>query len=251
MKKNPLFVAVSNQKGGVGKSTMLVTLASLLNYSMDKSVAIVDCDSTQRSLFNLRERDMEMVEKNKKYMVLLEEQRLRGCRIYPIRQAKPENARQVAGELAAKADFDIVFIDLPGSMDISGVLQTIFNVDYVLTPIAADNFVMDSSFSFASSVVRFLAEKKGIPLKDIYMFWTKVKRRSNVEVLKNYSELMEKAGLKVLKSSIPELCRYEKELSVSSRTYFRCSLLPPSAGQLKGSGLQELANELLEILKLK
>ena len=54
MKKNPLFVAVSNQKGGVGKSTMLVTLASLLNYSMGKNVAIVDCDATQRSLFNLR-----------------------------------------------------------------------------------------------------------------------------------------------------------------------------------------------------
>ena len=71
MKKNPLFVAVSNQKGGVGKSTMLVTLASLLNYSMGKNVAIVDCDATQRSLFNLRERDMEMVEINKKYMVLL------------------------------------------------------------------------------------------------------------------------------------------------------------------------------------
>ena len=64
MKKNPLFVAVSNQKGGVGKSTMLVTLASLLSYSMDRNIAIVDCDSTQRSLFNLRERDMEMVEKN-------------------------------------------------------------------------------------------------------------------------------------------------------------------------------------------
>ena len=42
MKKNPLFVAVSNQKGGVGKSTMLVTLASLLNYSMGKNVAIGD-----------------------------------------------------------------------------------------------------------------------------------------------------------------------------------------------------------------
>ena len=63
MKKNPLFVAVSNQKGGVGKSTMLITLASLLNYSMGKNVAIVDCDSTQRSLFNLRERDMEMVDR--------------------------------------------------------------------------------------------------------------------------------------------------------------------------------------------
>ena len=192
MKKNPLFVAVSNQKGGVGKSTMLVTLASLLNYSMDKSVAIVDCDSTQRSLFNLRERDMEMVEKNKKYMVLLEEQRLRGCRIYPIRQAKPENARQVAGELAAKADFDIVFIDLPGSMDISGVLQTIFNVDYVLTPIAADNFVMDSSFVFAKSVMKCAENRKNIPLKDVLLFWTKVKKRSNTEVLDNYMALMKK-----------------------------------------------------------
>ena len=216
MKKNPLFVAVSNQKGGVGKSTMLVTLASLLNYSMDKSVAIVDCDSTQRSLFNLRERDMEMVEKNKKYMVLLEEQRLRGCRIYPIRQAKPENARQVAGELAAKADFDIVFIDLPGSMDISGVLQTIFNVDYVLTPIAADNFVMDSSFVFAKSVMKCAENRKNIPLKDVLLFWTKVKKRSNTEVLDNYMALMKKQGLKILDSMIPDLCRYDKELS--SRT---------------------------------
>ena len=94
MKKNPLFVAVSNQKGGVGKSTMLVTLASLLNYSMGKNVAIVDCDATQRSLFNLRERDMEMVEINKKYMVLLEEQRLRDAGfILSGRQSRRMHAR--------------------------------------------------------------------------------------------------------------------------------------------------------------
>ena len=43
-------------------------------------------------------------------------------------------------------------------MDISGVLQTIFNVDYVLTPIAADNFVMDSSFVFAKSVMKFFGK---------------------------------------------------------------------------------------------
>ena len=105
MKKNPLFVAVSNQKGGVGKSTMLVTLASLLNYSMGKNVAIVDCDATQRSLFNLRERDMEMVEINKKYMVLLEEQRLRGCRIYPIRQGKAGECTPGGRRVGGKSRF--------------------------------------------------------------------------------------------------------------------------------------------------
>lgn len=103
MKKNPLFVAVSNQKVRVGKSTMLVTLASLLNYSMDKNVAIVDCGSTQRSLLNLRERDMKMVEKNKWYMVLLKGLRISGRKIYPIKRAKPEDARQMAGEFSATA----------------------------------------------------------------------------------------------------------------------------------------------------
>ena len=130
-------------------------------------------------------------------------------------------------------------------MDISGVLQTIFNVDYVLTPIAADNFVMDSSFVFAKSVMKFLENRKNIPLKDVFLFWTKVKKRSNTEVLDNYMALMKKQGLKILDSAIPDLCRYDKELSSRTRTYFRCSLLPPPAGQLKGSGLQELANELI------
>lgn len=245
MKKKPVFVAVSNQKGGVGKSTMLVALASLLNYTMDKSVAIVDCDATQRSLYNLRERDKEMVEKNKRYMTLLEEQRLRGCKIYPIKRVRPEEARATAGEFAETGEYDIIFIDLPGSMDVPGVLQTIFNVDYVLTPIAADNFVMDSSFVFAKSVMKCAENRNNIPLKDVFLFWTKVKKRSNTEVLDNYMALMKKQGLKILDSMIPDLCRYDKELSSRTRTYFRCSLLPPPAGQLKGSGLQELANELI------
>jgi hypothetical protein len=104
---------------------------------------------------------------------------------------------------------------------------------------------MDSSFVFAKSVMKFLENRKNIPLKDVFLFWTKVKKRSNTEVLDNYMALMKKQGLKILDSAIPDLCRYDKELSSRTRTYFRCSLLPPPAGQLKGSGLQELANELI------
>ena len=39
---------------------------------------------------------------------------------------------QQAGEFAETREYDIIFIDLPGSMDVSEVLQTIFNVDYVV-----------------------------------------------------------------------------------------------------------------------
>ena len=84
---------------------MLVTLASLLNYSMDKSVAIVDCDSTQRSLFNLRERDMEMVEKTRSTWCCWKSRGVRGCRILSYQAGKAGECTPGAGELAAKADF--------------------------------------------------------------------------------------------------------------------------------------------------
>ena len=250
MKKETLFVAVSNQKGGVGKSTMLVALASLLNYSMGKNVAIVDCDSTQGSGVRGREREKGIMEQGRRHLTLLEEQRSRGRKIYPIEYAKPEDARRVAGELAAKGGYDVIFIDLPGSMDVPGVLQTIFNADYVLTPIVADNIVMDSSFSFAGSVIKFIRKRKDIPLKDVLLFWIKVKRRSNTDVLDLYKDKMAKLGLTVLDTAIPDTCRYDKELSLTGRYYFRCTLLPPPLQLLKGSGLQELADELIVKLKL-
>lgn len=40
-------------------------------------------------------------------------------------------------------------------------------------------------------------------LKDVFLFWTKVKKRSNTEVLDNYMALMKKQGLKILDSMIP------------------------------------------------
>ena len=50
MSKEPLFVAVSNQKGGVGKSALTVVLASYFHFEKNLNVAIIDCDSPQHSL---------------------------------------------------------------------------------------------------------------------------------------------------------------------------------------------------------
>ena len=47
MSKETLFVAISNQKGGVGKSALSVVLASYFHFEKGLNVAIVDCDSPQ------------------------------------------------------------------------------------------------------------------------------------------------------------------------------------------------------------
>ena len=50
-------IALANQKGGVGKSTLAEILSSMLYYEEGISLFVVDCDLTQDSFFKLRERE--------------------------------------------------------------------------------------------------------------------------------------------------------------------------------------------------
>ena len=58
MKKEPIYVAFSTQKGGAGKTALTVLMASWLHYEKGYDVAVVDCDFPQLSIYNMRERDL-------------------------------------------------------------------------------------------------------------------------------------------------------------------------------------------------
>lgn len=55
MKKDTVLVAVCNQKGGVGKSTMTIMLAGYYHYLKGLNVAVIDCDYPQYSLVRMKE----------------------------------------------------------------------------------------------------------------------------------------------------------------------------------------------------
>ena len=238
MSKETLFVAISNQKGGVGKSALSVVLASYFHFEKGLNVAIVDCDSPQHSLVRMRERDKQQWNQVQK-------------KAYPIVGSTAEKAREAADAIAASGDYDLIFVDLPGTVESTGVFRTIVNMDYVLTPTVPDLIVMQSTLSFATTVLDHIKKMENTPLlKDIFFFWNKLKKRTNVEILRSYSEVMRELHLTVLDSTLPDLCRYEKEITHAKRAFFRCTLLPPPARQLEGSGLVELAEELMVKLKL-
>lgn len=52
--KNTKFVSFSTQKGGVGKTTFTILVASLLHYRMGYSVAVLDCNYPQYNLNRMR-----------------------------------------------------------------------------------------------------------------------------------------------------------------------------------------------------
>ncbi|MEG1886373.1 MAG: AAA family ATPase [Alistipes sp.] len=253
MKKETLFVALSNQKGGVGKSAFTILLASYFHYVKKLNVAVVDCDSPQHSLSRMRERDKQTVSRSDyfKQLVISQWEQVQR-KAYPIVNATADKAREVADALVDGATelYDVILVDLPGTVEAQGVFRTIINMDYVITPIIADRMAMQSSLSFSTTVLDYVQGKSAIPLKGIWFFWNRVDRRTSTEVFDVYNQIMVKLNLTVLDTVIPETCRYDKELSMTGRTYFRSTMFPPPAKLLKGSGLEELAEEIIHKLNL-
>lgn len=130
MKKNPVFVAMCNQKGGVGKSAMTILLAGYYHYLKGLNVAVVDCDYPQYSLIRLKERDMRTVENSEyfKQQMINQWNRIQK-KAYPIVGAEAEKARDAADKLAKEGDYDLIIVDLPGTVNSRGVFNTIVNSD--------------------------------------------------------------------------------------------------------------------------
>ena len=154
MNKRPILVAFSNQKGGVGKSTVTAVLASYFNYVRGLKVAVVDCDYPQFSLEKLRGRDLQNLEKSEYHQRLFCRQFEDGSRkAYPIVTSTPEAAAEIPGKL--EGDYDLIFFDLPGTVNSRGVFESVMNMDFIFTPIVKDRMVMQSSLSFVSTVQEF------------------------------------------------------------------------------------------------
>lgn len=133
MSKEPLFVAVSNQKGGVGKSALTVVLSSYLHFEKNLNVAIIDCDSPQHSLVRMRERDKKAIANSAYFQQLLQQQWNRvPKKAYPIVGSTSEKAREAADELAASGDYDLIFVDLPGTVESTGGVP--YHCQYGLCP---------------------------------------------------------------------------------------------------------------------
>lgn len=252
MKKEPLFIALSNQKGGVGKSTITVLLASYFHYQKEKNVLVVDCDYPQHSVKAMREWDVKNVGKTPRLQNMLVEQfGDTGRKAYNILPSTPEKANETAYEFIDRSDidYDIVLFDLPGTVNTPGVFQSIINMDHVFTPITQERMVMQSSMTFVLAVREYLHHHKGAPLRNIHMFWNKMDKRVSKDLYNAYMEIFHSLKLPVLETVIPSAERYKKDAG-SNGQIFRSTLFPPSSALLKGSNLELLASEMEKILGL-
>lgn len=254
MKKETMYIAISNQKGGVGKSALTTIIASYLHYNNIKNVAIIDCDYPQHSIFRMRNSDIETINSNPELQAALGKQLEQTSRkAYKIINATPEKALDSAQELIDTGSEvpDLILFDLPGTVDSAGILKVMFNMDYIFTPIIADKRVLQSSLTFLMSVTQYKrASPVPLRLKDVILFWNKVDRRESTELYDFFNKLIENEKFKILKTSLPDTKKYNKEVALDRSFVFRSTLFPPDKRLLKNSNLEDLVDEICKTVNL-
>lgn len=254
MKKETLFVAFSTQKGGMGKTAVTVLTASYLHYVRGCHVAVVDCDFPQLSIFHERKRDSELIIrddyfKRSAYNMF----RSLNVKAYPVKNSKPETAIEDAQTLIENSpkEFDVIFFDLPGTLNSGGVIKTLAAMDYIFTPVSADRLVLESTLQYATLLNEKLISVNKGNIKGLHLFWNMVDGREKTPLYKVYEDAMGELGLQIMKTVLPNSVRFRKEMSGENRSIFRSTLFPADKAQLKGSNIDVLADEICEILKLQ
>lgn len=247
----PIYVAFSTQKGGSGKTTMTVLVASYLHYVKGYNVAVIDCDFPQYSVHDMRERDRVAAVCDAHYKRMMYEQIKRtGKNPYQVLCSRAENAVAMAEGLAeAEKDLDIIFFDMPGTVNNVDVIGTIAQMDYIFTPIIADKVVMESSVKFATVINEHLISLGKGNLKGMYLLWNMVDGREKSELYEKYNDAIAMLTLPILKTSLPDSKRFRKETGEKRKAVFRSTIFPADKALVRGSGLDTLTEEILGIIK--
>ena len=250
MKEKTKYVAFSTQKGGAGKSTLTVLVASYLHYSKGYKVAVVDCDYPQHSIAEMRERDLKMALNDDFYKRMAYEQFSRlDKKAYPVVESDVKEGIADAAYLLPQDDFDFIFFDLPGTMNNEDLIHTLAEMDYIISPICADRFVLESTLNYAISVKDHIMPSEKSKIQQLYLLWNLVDGREKTELYEVYEAVIRDLGLPLMKTFLPDTKRFRREQSLNRKPVFRSTLFPADRSLVRGSNLDQLVDELIELLK--
>lgn len=247
MAKQPHFISICSQKGGVGKSTFTVLAASLLHYRMGRRVLVVDCDYPQWSIHEQRQRELQLVDGSERYkLMLLRQYKDTGRKIWPVVRCRLPEALGEAERFLDGQDeeYDYVLFDLPGATAVKGVLPLVSALERVFVPMKADKMVMESSVVFARLVAESFVPNPECATAGVHLFWTMIDRRERTPLYGQYEAALARFGLPVMHTHVPARSRFNRELQPEGGPVSRSTLFAPERAFAAECCLQELCEEI-------
>ena len=253
--KNPLFLSFCAQKGGVGKSTFTMLVASYLQYTLGINVAILDCDSPQFSIVKQREREQALVKNNESIEKALFDQSERlNNNPYPVIKSSPitciEDAKVLINNTKEK-EYDIIFFDFTGASNVEGLIESILQMDCIFTCIEADKIVLASDLPFALQIRD--AMKTFDKTDNVFLYWNSIDGRVKSEIIAEFEVAISELGLQCMQSRVSQASAFSKELVDDPIKVFRSTIFPFNKKLLGRTpdNFQNYINEFCQILKLE
>jgi hypothetical protein len=171
---------------------------------------------------------------------------------YPIMQHRSDDVLEAAHEFvnASVVPVDVVFFDLPGTVNTPGILKALAGMHHIFTPITADRVVMESTLVFSQLLQNIIMKQGETSIESINLFWNQVDGRESTPLYNLYNNLIDELGLSLMQSRIKNSTRFRKESEVNSKNIFRSTLMPPDERLMKACRLDLFINEFLKIIKL-
>lgn len=176
--------------------------------------------------------------------------RLNGKKAYPVVRSNTDNAIADAEKTVEESErgFDIIFFDLPGTMNNRGLIHTLAHMDYIIAPIAASRVVMESTLDYLITVRDNIVASGKSNIKAMYLLWNLVDGREKSELYEVYEGVIRELEFPLLRTFLPNSVRFRREQNIDHKALFLSTLFPPDKSLLKGSNIDTLTEELLELL---
>ena len=193
-----------NRKGGVGKSTLLLLTAASLHHRTGKKVLVIDAD-LQKSILGLRNEELDgNTDKSSAFEIKGFSWAKNSPGDIPLLRF-----HKLIQEIEEKYDF--VLVDTPGKMEGEEIPLVMTVSDFILVPIIASSFDIQSTIDFLEIIppIRDEKAKEGFELRVLGV----INKKDRSLEHKHLEALEGIAGMELFQAHISNLVRYKRDKS--------------------------------------
>lgn len=227
-----IVVSFFSAKGGTGKTTFNMSMASFLKYHLGKAVIVLDADTPEYNLYNSRVRELDYKRKNGG----IDETAL--YPVWKVLDVTPEGIESLAGKLdALRGSVDYVLIDFPGSCVKDDAIWTFARrgvLDLVVIPVDMDPMVLASALQLAE-IFTHTGQK-------VLLFFNKVHGKIPSEKYDAVAELFRSRGFRMSECRIKNALAMSRDAE-SGSNYLRSTICFPE------KTVRDLNPQLIDLFK--
>lgn len=227
-----IVVSFFSAKGGTGKTTFNMSMASFLKYHLGKAVIVLDADTPEYNLYNSRVRELDYKRANGG----IDESAL--YPVWKVLDVTPEGIESLAGKLdALRGSVDYVLIDFPGSCVKDDAIWTFARrgvLDLVVIPVDMDPMVLASALQLAE-IFTHTGQK-------VLLFFNKVHGKIPSEKYDAVAELFRSRGFRMSECRIKNALAMSRDAE-SGSNYLRSTICFPE------KTVRDLNPQLIDLFK--